>query len=317
MKKSLFLGILALVFLAACAAPAEQSPAPPLRVGFNEWWGDYTLLVAQEKGLFEKYGVEVEPVYHENYSDYLIALASGQIDAAFIGMGDAINIHRQYPITVVAVSDDGGEDAIIAAPEISSIRSLMGKKVGITVGTQYELLVIEMLRSAGMSGGDVAIIKVDPQDAVKALKSGQVQAVYTWEPYLSRALAEGYQILYQDITLPLFPDVIAFQRPIAEQRPDEIKAFLRAWFQAVEYRLQREGETREIAARYLNMSAEQVEPDDNLKLFTLNDNKTFLDVHQANSIYQIANTTSEYLVTIGTLTDLTDPLEFISPDFLP
>ncbi|MCK7516910.1 MAG: ABC transporter substrate-binding protein [Ignavibacteriales bacterium] len=107
--------------MTACAGLQPSSnPKLPLRVEFAQSWGDYTLLVAQEQGYFEKYGVQVEPVYYEVSSDIYPDLAAGQIDGALIAVGDAININRSALMKVVAVEDDGGDNAVIVGPEIDS-----------------------------------------------------------------------------------------------------------------------------------------------------------------------------------------------------
>ncbi len=322
MKRSfLFHALLAMITIstvAACSAlQTASTPPPPLRVEFTQWWGDYTLLVAQEKGFFEKYGVQVEPVYYNVFSEALPDLAAGQIDAGLIAIGDTININRTTPMKAVAVSDNGGDDAILAGPGISSIQDLRGGKIGVQTGSQYELLIDQMLRSAGMNTGDVGIVSVYPEDALAALRGDRVQAVYTWEPYLSEAVSSGYKIIYPQEQLHLFPDLIVFRKSIVDKRPGDVRAFLKAWFEAVNYRLQNPQETRSIAAKYVGMGLEEVQPDDNLKILTLDDNKTTFNLQSETSIYSITKTTSDYLITIGAITQLIDPLELLDPAYLP
>jgi NitT/TauT family transport system substrate-binding protein len=310
--------LLLMGILTACAQlQSAPSPKPPLRVAFTQWWGDYTLLVAQETGLFEKYGAQVEPVYYDVFSDTFPDLAAGQIDVAFLAVGDIININRSAPMKVVAINDDGGADSIIARPEINSIQDLKGKKVGVLVGTQYELMVTEMLRSVNMNISDVTVIEVNPEDASQALKNNQVQAIYTWEPHLSEAVLNGNKVIYPTEKMRLFPDTIVFRKSVVDERPEDVRAFLKAWFQAVEYRLQRQGETQVIAAKYLGTSAEDVQPDNNLRLYTIEDNKALFDIQKANSIYSITKTTSDYLISIGVVVEATDPLELFDPIYLP
>jgi NitT/TauT family transport system substrate-binding protein len=322
MKNRLFPNILLAVLMAivptACAQLQQtERTDPPLRVEFTQWWGDYTLLVAKEKGFFEQYGVEVEPVYYGVYPEIYPDLASGQIDGALIAVGDVINIYNTAPMKVVGLNDDGGADSIVVSPEISSIQDLNGKVVGVLIGTQYELMVAEMLRSVQMSARDVTVVKVNPEDASEALKSGQVQAVYTWEPYLSDAIANGYKVIYPNRHLRLFPDTIVFNKSIVDNRPDDVRAFLNAWFEAVDYRLQHQGETRDIAAKYLGVSAEEIQPDDNQKLYSVEDNRNLFNPQQENSIYKITQITSDYLVSIGTITQLISPDELLDPSYLP
>jgi len=322
MKRNSFVKIVLVIvlvnILAACAIVQPTPVAkPPIRVEFAQWWGDYTLLVAKEKGYFEDYGIQVEPVYYEVFSDTYPDLASGQIDGALIAIGDTININRSTPMKVVAIHDNGGDDAIVVNPEIKSIQDLKGKTIGMQIGSQYELTIVKMLQSANMSMGDVTIVSVNPEDAVAALKSNQVQATYTFEPYLSDAIANGYKNIYPLEQLNLFPDLIVFRKSLVDERPEDVRAFLKAWFKAVEYRLQHQGETRDIAAKYLGISAEEVQPDDNLKLLTVDDNKTLFNIQEANSIYSITKITSDYLISIGVTTKEVDPLELLDPSYLP
>jgi NitT/TauT family transport system substrate-binding protein len=311
--------ILILNILTGCSVlqPVEAPDNEPIRMGYTEWWGDYTLVVGKEKGFFQQQGVQVEPIFHEVYSEYIIDLASGQMDGAFLAMGDVININHVSPMKVVGVTDDGGADSIVVSPDIESIADLQGKKVGVRIGTQYELMVTEMLRSAGMDSSDVTIVEVDPEEVLTALSSDRVQAVYTWEPFLSEAVADGNKVIFPNEKMRLFPDVIVFRRSVVEQRPDDIKAFLRAWFLTVEYRMQHEGETRDIAAKYLELRPEEIQPDNNLKILTLSDNKAIFDIQDKNSIYTVTNITSDYLISIGAVTQQVDLLELIDPNFLP
>src|SRR5690349_11102699 len=136
------------LLLGSCSAfQAARSPKKPLLVEFTYWSGDYTLLVAQKKYLFAKYGVDVQPVYYPVFSESFPDLASGQIDAALIAVGDVMNIDRHTQLKVVGISDDGSFMPIVARPEYNTIRDLSGKTIGVLVGSQYEALVSEMLSS--------------------------------------------------------------------------------------------------------------------------------------------------------------------------
>lgn len=316
--EKIILLIIILNSLAACTALQAEEPAKePLRVEYTQWWGDYTLLVAKEKGFFEANGVEVEPVYYDIFSRTYSDLASGQIDGALIAVGDAINIDRNAHMKVVAVHDNGGEDAVIVGPEINSIEDLKGKTIGMMIGSQYELTIVEMLRSASMGVGDVTMVVVNPKESLKTLENGQVQAAYTREPYLSEALSSGYKVIYRQEQLHLFPDTITFRKSIIDDRPEDVRAFLKAWFEAVDYRLQHPEETQAIAAKYLRISVEKIKSDDNLKILTLDDNKKLFNLQEDNSIYAITKITSDYLISIGAAAQQIDSLELLDPDYLP
>jgi ABC-type nitrate/sulfonate/bicarbonate transport system substrate-binding protein len=96
---------------------------------------------------------------------------------------------------------------------------------------------------------------------------------------------------------------------------------MKAWFDAVEYRLKNPEETREIAAKYMGVSVDKVEPDNNLKIMTYTDNLTLFNPgnESANSINHIANSTADYLIAVGALIErpdlksMFDPQYFIAP----
>ena len=59
MKRNLSLKIalaIALIYTLTACAIFQPTPAAkePLRFEFTQWWGDYTLLVAKEKGFYLK-----------------------------------------------------------------------------------------------------------------------------------------------------------------------------------------------------------------------------------------------------------------------
>jgi len=278
------------------------------------------LLVAQEKGYFAAEGVEVEPVYYEIFTDSFPDLASGQIDAALIASGDAMSINRHTPVNIIGLEDDGGYMIIVANDEIKSIRDLEGKTIGTLAGTQYELLVTEMLNAAGLSTTDINLRNIDPEKVPEALAKNEIQAGFVWEPYGAQAIREGAHILYPtDSSLRLFPDGITFRQDVIDQRPEDIRAFMRAWFKAVDYLLNNREETRQIAAKYIGIPVEEITEDPSLKIFTYQDNRTLYELPktEAGSIFNIAKKTADYLISNGTLAAMPDIEAIITPKFLP
>lgn len=312
--------LLAATLLVSCSTfQSTERADPPLRMEFTQWWGDYPLLVAKEKGYFEEYGADVEPVYYPIYSEAYPDLAAGQIDAAFLAIGDAMNVNRHLPVKVVLLEDDGGYMPIVARPEIIAIQDLRGKKIGTLVGTQYELLLEEMLASAGMTSTDVFIRNVNPEEVPAALASNQIQAGFTWEPITSQALAQGAHVLYPtNANVRLYPDALVFRQETIEGHPDKVRAIIKAWFKAVDYSLRVPEETRQIAAQYLGVPAEQIQPDTNLKLYTYQDNVNLFSPFSTgmDSIYNVAQKNADYLVFNGVLSLKPDVRELLTPDFL-
>ena len=315
--RSFLLAVFAINIAACAALQTSKTPTPPLRLGFTQRWGDYTLVAAQKQKLFEKYGVKVELIYYETLSSIYPDLASGQIDGAIMAIGDIINVNRNAEMKAVAVSDNGGNAAIVARANINTVEDLKGEKIGVLIGSQFDLMVTDMLRSAAISSNDVSLITVNPEDAVSVLKNNQVQAVFTYEPFLSDAIADGNKILYPDEPKNLFPNMIVFRKSITDKRPNDIRAFLQAWFDAVEYRAQNPVQINLIAANYTNRDIGDVKQDEYLKIYTLIDNKVLFNVQGENSVFTTAKQTIDYLISIGVISQMVDPLVLLDPTYLP
>ena len=316
----LFTLLLASMLLSACSGAglgsAPVSSKPPLRVEFTQWWSDYTVAIAKEKGFFDKYGVNVEPVYYANFPQALTDLPGRKIDGGLLAIGDALITSQSADLTVVAVYDDGGTNTVVASPEVTSIADLKGQRIGVPIATSYELFVRYMLEKNGMKPTDVTTVNLQPEDVAAHLASKDIMAGYVWYP----SLAEGYQTIFQKSDAPgLFPDVIVFRQDVVKERPDDIRAFLKAWFEAVDYRQKNPEEARQIAAKYTNLPLDQIAIDDTIHIMTLQDNLTLFQPEGANgtfSLPQATKTNAEFQAEAGTMSKMPDFASFLDASFL-
>ena len=313
--------ILILAFVLSACGSTPEPERPPLVVEYSAWWGDYTLGVAQELGLFEKYGVKVEPVFYEVYSDSFPDMVTGKIDAGLFAMGEALTVSDTTKLKMVAIYDNGGASSVVSIPEIQEPKDLKGKRIGVLVGTSYELYIIEVLKLGGLKPTDVTMVNLSPEEVVAALKNDQIDAAYTWEPVTTDAIAEGYNVIYtsESIGSLFIPDGIVFRAAVVEERPEDIRAFLKAWFEAVEYRQTNPEEANKLIAKFLNIPVEQVEPDDQLKIFTLAET---LELFQTNTdgspgfALDVAMKTGDYLLQRAIIARMPDYAYFLDPSFL-
>ena len=320
MKTRFTFMVMIAVLLISCGGKPADAKRPPLKVEFAYWWGDFTLLVAEEKGFFEKYGVEVEPVYYESFPQAPADLAAGKIDAGLFSIGDALTASEHTAVKVVAAYDDGGLNTIVAIPEIQTIADLKGKQIGVKIGSPYEIFVREMLKTADLKTSDVVFVNLSAEE-IPAAMPDKVQAGFVWEPYTSELLGKGYKVLFSSAQISsLYPDLITFRASVVKERPADVRAFLQAWFEAVEYRNTHMAETREIAAKYLSVALEEIQPDDQLHIMTLEDNQLMVQPAPADgsrSIYDTAQISVDFLIGIGTLSQQLDLKTIFDSAYLP
>lgn len=318
MKNRLMSALMVAVLLVSCGGKTPAVNREPLKVEFAFWWGDFTLLVAKEKGFFEKYGVEVEPVYYESFPQAPADLAAGKIDAGLFSIGDSLIASEHSEVKVAAAYDDGGLNTIVAIPEITSVVDLKGKQIGVKIGSPYEIFVREMLRTAGLKTSDVVLVNLSAEEIPSAMPDG-IQAGFVWEPYTTELLDKGYHVLFSSEQISsLYPDLITFRASVVRERPEDVRAFLKAWFEAVGYRVKNPEETREIAAKYLGISPDEIQPDDQLRIMTLEDNLMMFQASPSDgsrSIYDTAQISVDFLIGIGTLTRQPDLKFIFDPSF--
>ena len=256
-KKTSPLGLL-LVFMvclsASCSGGSSAPAGKPLKVEWSLWQGDYTLLVANQMGFFKNHGVNVEPVRYESSAQAIPDLAGAKLDGGLFSMSDVLLAASTADLKAVLVSDNGGQFSIVASPDIQSVQALRGKRIGLNLHSSSEMYVSSMLESGRMTSNDVTYVEMSPDQVLKAIP-GQVDAGVVWEPYTSQALQQGKNIVYQSAyDSSLIPRLLVFRKALVDQRPNDIRAFILAWEEAVNYRISHPQESLAIISKVTGLS---------------------------------------------------------------
>ena len=118
------------------------------------------------------------------------ALAAGEIQIASAGMGPAVLAAARLPATLLAI-DILDQTAILVPKDskIASIAQLKGAKIAFPgEGSQQYPLLIKALADVKLDVKDVQLFKTDGS---QLLANKNVDAGITWDPHVSRALADG------------------------------------------------------------------------------------------------------------------------------
>lgn len=127
-------------------------------------------------------------------------LLSGSLDATFVGPNPAINAHSRSKgeeVRIVAGAAVGGSGLVVRKGSgIRSAADLKGKKVATPqLGNTQDVACRTWLLAGGLkvtpTGGDVTVIPLPNPEQLSAFSTGQVDAVWTVEPWLSRLELEG------------------------------------------------------------------------------------------------------------------------------
>lgn len=145
------------------------------------------------KPIEDKYHIKIELRSFSYGAPENQALASGAIQIASAGMGPATLAAARLPATLIAI-DILDQTAILVPKDskITSIAELKGAKIAFPgEGSQQYPLLIKALADAKLSINDVQLFKTDGSQVATLLANKSVDAGITWDPHVSRALADG------------------------------------------------------------------------------------------------------------------------------
>jgi NitT/TauT family transport system substrate-binding protein len=225
----------------AGSASAHSAALPSLQMGTEPWIGYGPWWIAKDKGFFAKEGLNVQLITFQQDADLNAALASGHTQVANIATHTSIKLilNSHVAITPVLVLDDSeGADAILGSSSIKSIADLRGKTVAYEYGTTSDLLIHYALLNAHIPADAVKSQNIPAADAATALVAGRVDAAVTYEPYISAVAGKGkgVHVLYSSKAAPgLIGDFMVASNSLIKNHPDQVKALLRAWNDAMEY----------------------------------------------------------------------------------
>lgn len=324
--KSRFLRLLSLLLLSfvlvtACNSTPNIPPSDPapLKVSYNYWPGSFPITIAAEKGFFQQQGVKVELVASPNYTPLLSDFSAGKSDGVTVALGSVMNIlEKNSDVQIVLVMDESaGADVVVAKRDIQSVANLKGKRIGAKLGDFGELFVTTMLENQGLTPNDVKLVNIEAEAIHNQLQKAQIQAGHTWEPYVFQAVKSGSKVLFTSKQTPgLIPDVLVFRGEVVRKQPEQIKAFIRAVFQAQDYWKANPEESKSLVAKVLNIKPEEVSTQ-GIHLLNLKENlEAFTPGSTTASLYYTAKLYVDFYTRTGGLSTAPDIQKLLNPSLL-
>ena len=177
---ALALGVAVATTLSACG---DDSDGEKVTFGYiGDYNGTSLLAIADDQGLWEKHGLEVDAKVFTNGPLQIQALGTGDLDFGYIGPG-AFWMPASGQAKIVAINTLGNADRVIAQDRGSRpIEQLRGKTVAVPEGTSGDMILTLALANAGMTKQDVKVVNMDPSTIVSAFASKQVDAAGFWYP---------------------------------------------------------------------------------------------------------------------------------------
>lgn len=240
------------------AQTGNATENPPLKIGLYLWAGFMPWQVAQEKDFFKANNLNVELIWFPLLSDRLAAFNAGKIDVAGLTMYDFLTgASNGIKSKIISVTDVSlGADAIVATPEIKSVKDLAGKRSSVEVGTVGHFLFLKALEKGGVAKDKVPMVNQSADSAIAALIANKTDVVYSYEPFVSQAVASGKgKVIFSSKDIPgLVPDLLAVRQSAMDSQPDALQKLLEVWYKTLDYRQNNLEEVLPIEAKKAGVS---------------------------------------------------------------
>lgn len=226
------------------------------------------VMIAKDKGLFEKEGLDVELKQFTAGKFALEAFLAGSLDFAISGdvpaalaalqghkfVVPAQIVHRTVnEVRVVAKRDDHAT----SAKEYFTAKK---RKLATSIGGGPEFFTYELLKKLGISSDEVEIISQKPGDMPAALVSGSVDAIAIFDPfaYLAEKQMEekGVTFTDKDIYSELY---IIETHEDARGNSDTVERVLRGLIAAEKVIEQSPDEAKTIVMKYTGLDAKTLD----------------------------------------------------------
>ena len=198
--------------------------------------------VAQELGLFSKYGVEVEPVFIRGAPILVAGLASGDIHVGSTGGSATLAaVAGGQDLKIIATFGSRNTFDLMTQPNIKRPEDLRGKRIGLTsIGGTTWMALLLWLEHFGL---DVQRDKMQLQAmgeqalTVQSLETGVVNAAILDGIFSRRLKSKGFNTFgeYSELKHQFISQALVVQRSFLQQRSDSLENLLKAEIEGLAY----------------------------------------------------------------------------------
>ena len=177
-----------------------QASTTKLRVGNLKFSASVDLWLAQRKGMFTANGLDVQLTDFRNGQECVSALQANSVDICLLIPGIAMQANeRGFDLVVVAQNEtakssapDSGSIAVLKDSPIKTLADLAGKKISTSGLHGQQTVAAQMvMKRAGVNLAGIQLIESPTPTQPDLLKSKQVDAVVTVDPYTTILQTSG------------------------------------------------------------------------------------------------------------------------------
>jgi len=196
------------------------------------------LLIAKSEGYFERAGLDVQLIQSASSGATVPMLIGNQINATISAESSGITTHLvdNRVITAGEVLTFKGFYGLVARGA-KNFDELKGKRVAVDNATNSGILWQSILEKNRLNPADYTVVQVQPPEMMPALMRKDVDAMVTWEPWISRAEAQikGATVLSTNEGIMEAGCYMYMNREWAQTNAQAARAFVLAITQATDF----------------------------------------------------------------------------------
>ena len=238
-KRLLLILLIASLFVSPSILFAQSRALKKVQVGVPAIsMGNIIIYFTKEAKIFEKYGLDVEPVAVAGSGIASKALISGSVLISPIATPTVMTaVLAGSDMVILAHTMPGVIQSLMVRPDIKRDEDLKGKTIGVTTfGSLTDFLVKYLARQKGLNPDkDFALLQIGTDsDRFLALQQGRIQGATLSHPNFIFAQRAGFHVLwdfFRDVDYPW--SEIATTRTQIKQDRDLVMRYMRAHLEGI------------------------------------------------------------------------------------
>ena len=239
---------------------------PKIDVVIGNNFGHLPMFIGAEKGYFKRHGVDAKMLVVDTGTDMVNAMHDGRAQIGDMSTTTYLKaVHAGEPFKVIGLimndaTRDNADDplAIVTKKgrgiEKGKLSDLKNKKIGLARGQTSDEYFKMVLRRAKMKYSELTIENIWSQFGLApALAEGKVDAVVSWEPYVTQVLTQvpdSYEVIRGGQHMSYVMVATAHGRTV-ESKPQLVKAIAAGLAQSSHFTRNNPDEAVEIFAKWV------------------------------------------------------------------
>ncbi len=240
----------------SCSRGDYSGKVEAISIGVPPLEQNALLYIADQQKFFTKNGLNVLIRDYDSGVTAIQGMLKGEVDIAEAAEFPFVRaLFEKEKIYLVACNDKFENDYIVGRKDrgITKISDLKGKRIGLALKTINEFYLGRFLTLNGIPIQDAILIDIRPAEFVKALATGDVDAIIAWQPYIWRAQKEIKEVVvWPAQSSQAAFGVLACSREWLGQRRETLNRFLKSLREAEDYLVRRPDDAKGIVQRRLN-----------------------------------------------------------------